>query len=127
MALARIAAERAHQVRFQDVPADVVETVTKLFLDQLGVGLASAALRNGTLMRALEYDGTHAATREAALDDVRGSPRRPLSRSEIHMKFRESAGRVIAAGAVERVFEAVQGLDRTAELAALTAALRRFR
>src|ERR1043166_4467172 len=43
-ALARVLAERALAIRFDDIPADVVALAKTHFLDQLGVGLAAAAL-----------------------------------------------------------------------------------
>ena len=40
--LARIAAERALAIRFDDIPADVVALAKIHFLDQLGVGVSRA-------------------------------------------------------------------------------------
>jgi 2-methylcitrate dehydratase PrpD len=96
-ALVHLAAEQARAISFHDIPADVIALAKTHLLDQLGVGLAAAALprnrplaalvcalgsggkatalglaapapaaaavlRNGALMHALEYDGTHTAS-----------------------------------------------------------------
>lgn len=52
--LARIVAERAEGIRFEDIPAEVVEAAKDQLLDQLGVGLVAATLaRNRCLGDAL--------------------------------------------------------------------------
>ena len=51
--LARIAAERALAIRFDDIPSDVVALAKIHFLDQLGVGLAAATLPRNRPLAAL--------------------------------------------------------------------------
>jgi 2-methylcitrate dehydratase PrpD len=66
-------------------------------------------------------------TLTAAVDDVRGGPRRPLERGLIHDKFRDNAARALEDGAVDAVFRAVLELPTAASCATLTDALRRVR
>jgi 2-methylcitrate dehydratase PrpD len=51
--LARVAAERALAIRFDDIPTDVVALAKIHFLDQLGVGLAAATLPRNRPLAAL--------------------------------------------------------------------------
>ena len=52
-ALARMAAERTHAIRFDDIPADVVALAKTHLIDQLGVGLAAASLPRNRPLDAL--------------------------------------------------------------------------
>jgi 2-methylcitrate dehydratase PrpD len=57
--LARMAAEQACSIAFHDIPADVVALAKTHLLDQLGVGLAAAALpRNSPLASLVSAFGT---------------------------------------------------------------------
>jgi 2-methylcitrate dehydratase PrpD len=56
--------------------------------------------------------------------DVRGTPGRPFAQGELPAKFYDCARRMLQGDAPERLAAAVDGLDRAADLAALTAALR---
>lgn len=66
-------------------------------------------------------DGT---TLRHAVDDVRGGANRPFPRETILAKFRDNATRTLDAAAVERVIEAIETLETSATLDALSAALR---
>ena len=58
-ALARVAAEQACAIALHDIPADVVALAKTHLLDQLGVGLAAAALpRNRPLASLVSAFGT---------------------------------------------------------------------
>ena len=63
-------------------------------------------------------------TLEAAVDDVRGGPARPLATADIEAKFRANAVRLLAPAAVDGVIDAVRSLDQAAGTGPLTAALR---
>ena len=57
--LARVAAEQACAIAHHDIPADVVALAKTHLLDQLGVGLAAAALpRNRPLASVVSAFGT---------------------------------------------------------------------
>lgn len=60
----------------------------------------------------------------AEVEDVRGTPGRPLADGEVLGKFLDCARRALQDGEPERVVAAVHELDRAPDLAALTAALR---
>ena len=61
---------------------------------------------------------------EAAVDDVRGGPARPLGPADIEAKFRANATRLLAPAAVDGVVDAVRSLDQAAGTGPLTTALR---
>jgi len=68
---------------------------------------------------------THAnATFPAAVDDVRGTPGRPLAPDEVLGKFYDCTRPVLKDEAPQRLAAAVEGLERATDLAALTSALR---
>ena len=68
---------------------------------------------------------THAnATFSAAVDDVRGTPGRPLAQGEVLAKFYDCVRPVLKHEAPARLAAAVAGLERATNLAALTSALR---
>ena len=56
--------------------------------------------------------------------DVRGTPGRPFAQGELPAKFYDSARRMLQGDAPERLETAVDQLDRTPDLTALTGALR---
>jgi 2-methylcitrate dehydratase PrpD len=58
------------------------------------------------------------------VDDVRGTPARPLAPHEVLGKFYDCTGRVLQDGAPEQLAAAVGQLDRATNLATLTSALR---
>jgi hypothetical protein len=58
------------------------------------------------------------------VDDVRGALARPFAPGEVLRKFYDCAGRVLEDEAPERLAAAVEQLDRAANLATLTSALR---
>lgn len=63
----------------------------------------------------------------AEVEDVRGTPGRPFSASEVLRKFYDCAQPVLRDDAPERLVEAVDQLHRAEDLAALTRALRSVR
>lgn len=63
----------------------------------------------------------------AEVDDVRGTPSRPLTEDEVLDKFFDCASRAFRDRSPERVVMAVRELDRAPNLTALTAALRSVR
>ena len=63
-------------------------------------------------------------TLTASVEDVKGSPRRPLSAAELQTKFEANAKRRLKADAVARVPELVDELDRADTLGPLSEALR---
>jgi len=64
------------------------------------------------------------ACHTAAVDDVRGSPARPMSESELRAKFFAAAGRVLPRAAAEAVMTEIMALDAAPNLRCLGAALR---
>src|SRR5262245_15832460 len=60
----------------------------------------------------------------AEVGDVRGTPGQPFAQGELSAKFYDCARRTLRGNAPERLAAAVDQLDRAADLAALTAALR---
>jgi len=64
------------------------------------------------------------ARHSAEVDDVRGTVDRPLAEGEALSKFLDCAGRALQDGAPEQVVAAVDALDRSADLTALSGALR---
>ena len=58
------------------------------------------------------------------MDDVRGGPARPLARAEVDTKFRSNARRSLRYDAVETVYAEMRGLEDSANLVVLAAALR---
>jgi 2-methylcitrate dehydratase PrpD len=60
----------------------------------------------------------------AAVEDVKGCPRRPLSDAEIQAKFENNAARKLKPEAVSKVALAITQLDKAAALKDLTGALR---
>src|SRR5262245_17379550 len=60
----------------------------------------------------------------AEVGDVRGTPGQPFAQGELPAKFYDCARRTLRGNAPERLAAAVDQLDRAADLAALTAALR---
>jgi len=67
---------------------------------------------------------TAGGTLEAAVDDVRGGPARPLAAADTEAKFRANAGRVLAPAAVNQILELVAALETLDDLGSLSAALR---
>lgn len=96
-ALARVVAEQAIAIRFDDIPSDVVALAKIHVRDQLGVGLLAATLPRN----------------------------RPLA--ALACKFYDCALPALRDDAPERLAEAVDQLLRAEDLAALTSALHSVR
>lgn len=73
---------------------------------------------------AIEARLTDGSVRRARVDDVRGTPGRPVPAAEVQAKFEANAGRVFEPAAVAAVRDAVLDLDRDRPVAALSRALR---
>ncbi len=72
----------------------------------------------------IEIDTVTGKTLRARVDDVRGGPARPLARAEFDTKFRSNARRSLRYDAVETVYAEMRGLEDSANLVVLAAALR---
>lgn len=73
---------------------------------------------------AIEVTLANGLVRTARVDDVRGTPRRPISQDAVLEKFRANAGRALSKDAAALVEESILVVDRAADLHALTGALR---
>ncbi|NQW10969.1 MAG: MmgE/PrpD family protein [Alphaproteobacteria bacterium] len=73
---------------------------------------------------AIEVTLTDGSTRSARVDDVRGTPGRPVSQDAVLAKFRANAARALSEDAATLVEESVRAIDRATDLHSLTMAVR---
>ena len=83
--------------------------------------IGGAAMRHAVKAHARSIDGREW---EHYVEQRRGSPHHPLSRSEIEQKFRRTAASALGAQTAERLLNAVFDIDRSNDVRVMTALLK---